>query len=50
MRLIRDMALVAAGVGLTLAYQKYHEPVMECMERKMRKMADYAEDKLEDMM
>lgn len=45
MKLLRDMTLVAAGVGLTLAYQKYHEPIMECMEKKMR----CAANKLDDM-
>ena len=49
MKLLRDMTLVAAGVGLTLAYQKYHEPIMECMEHKMKKMTKCAVDKLEEM-
>lgn len=49
MRLLRDMALVAAGVGLTLAYQKYHEPMMEGMEKAMMKMARCTTKKLDDM-
>ena len=49
MRLLKDMALIVAGVGLTLAYQKYHEPVMECMEKTMDKMAKCAANKLDDM-
>ena len=50
MKVIKSMALIAAGAGAVLAYQKYSEPLMD-------KLSDIADDtmkkaskKLEDMM
>lgn len=50
MKIVKTLALMAAGAGAILAYQKYSEPVMD-------KLSDIADDvmkkankKLEDMM
>ena len=49
MKLLKTVALMAAGAGVVLAYQKYSEPVID----KITSMADdvmkKANEKLEDM-
>ena len=49
MNFVKNMSLVALGVGATLAYQKYSKPMMIKMEHAMNKMARCSEEKLEDM-
>ncbi len=50
MKIAKSLALMMAGAGAVLAYQKYGQPVMD----KMSEMADdvmkKASKKLEDMM
>ena len=49
MRLVRDMAMVAVGIGATIMYQKYSKTMMIGMEKAMNKMAECASNKLDDM-
>lgn len=50
MKLLKDMSLIAIGVGATLAYQKYGQDMMCCMEDTMSKMVKKTTKKLDDMM
>lgn len=50
MKFTKDLALMAAGMGLTLAYQKYNEPVKKKIHKVMDKTMNKVNDKLEDMM
>lgn len=50
MKMIKNLALVAAGVGATLAYQKYNKPMMKKMSKVTDKAIKKANSKLEDMM
>ena len=50
MRITRDMALVALGAGMVLAYQRYREPMMEEMDKMVSKTMKCANHKLEEMM
>ena len=45
MKLGKSMMLMALGAGTVIMYQKYNEPLM----RKMSKMMNKMDDKLEDM-
>ena len=44
------MALIAAGAGAVLAYQKYSEPVMDKVEEIADEAMKKANKKLENMM
>lgn len=50
MKLLKSMALIAAGAGAVLAYQKYSEPVMNKLEDIADDVMKKANKKLEDMM
>lgn len=50
MKILKTMALMAAGAGAILAYQKYSEPVLEKMEDVASDAMRKASKKLEDMM
>ena len=50
MKVTKDLALMAAGMGITLAYQKYNEPVKKKIQQLMDKTMGKVNDKLEDMM
>lgn len=50
MKIIKSMALIAAGAGAVLAYQKYNEPVMNKLEDIVDETMKKANKKLEDMM
>lgn len=50
MKIIRSMALIAAGAGAVLAYQKYSEPMMNKLEDIADSAMKKASEKLEDMM
>jgi len=45
-KMAKSMMLMALGAGSVLMYQKYNKPLM----RKMSKMMNKMDDKLEDMM
>ena len=49
----KNIALMAMGSMMTLAYQKYNKPVMKAMKKAFNKssqMASKANNKLEEMM
>ena len=50
MKLAKVIALMAAGAGVVLAYQKYSEPVMEKLSDVADDVMKKASKKLEDMM
>ena len=50
MKFTKDLAFIAAGMGLTLAYQKYSKPVKKKVQCMMDKAMHKVNDKLEDMM
>ena len=50
MKIAKTVALMAAGAGALLAYQKYSEPVMDKMEEIADEAMRKASKKLEDMM
>jgi len=50
MRLARDMAFMALGAGAVLAYQRYHEPMMDEMDKMVSKALKCTNHKLEEMM
>jgi len=50
MKIMKSLALMAAGAGAILAYQKYSEPVMEKLECIADDVMKKANEKLEDMM
>lgn len=50
MKIVKDMALIAAGAIGVIAYQKYSKPVMEKVEEFADKAMDKVSEKLEDMM
>ena len=50
MKVIKSMALIAAGAGAVLAYQKYSEPLMEKLSDITDDTMKKASKKLEDMM
>lgn len=50
MKMLRSVALIAAGAGAVLAYQKYSEPVMNKLEDIADEAMKKANKKLEDMM
>lgn len=50
MKIVKSMALMAAGAGAILAYQKYNEPVMNKIEDIASSAMKKANKKLEDMM
>lgn len=50
MKLLKSVALIAAGAGAVLAYQKYSEPVMNKLEDIADDVMKKANKKLEDMM
>lgn len=45
-KMAKSMMLMALGAGSVIMYQKYNKPLM----RKMSKMMNKMDDKLEDMM
>lgn len=45
-KLMKDVALMSMGAGALLAYQKYNKPVMEKMQRLLKKKSN----ELENMM
>lgn len=47
---MRDMAMIAAGSALTLAYQKYNKPVMKAMKKTFDKSMQKMDKTLDDMM
>ena len=53
MNMVKNMALMAMGGMMTLAYQKYNKPVMKAMKKafnKSSKAASKASNTLEQMM
>lgn len=50
MKIVKDMALIAAGAIGVIAYQKYSKPVMEKVEEFACNAMDKVNEKLEDMM
>lgn len=50
MKMMKSIALFAAGMGATLAYQKYNKPIMKKVDKVADKAMKKASDKLEDMM
>ena len=46
---MRDMAMMAMGGALTLAYQKYNKPMMKAMKKTFNKSLDKMEKTLDDM-
>jgi len=50
MKMLRSVALIAAGAGAVLAYQRYSEPVMNKLEDIADEAMKKANKKLEDMM
>lgn len=50
MKMLKSVALIAAGAGAVLAYQKYSEPVMNKLEDIADEAMKKANKKLEDMM
>lgn len=47
---MKDIGLFMAGVGATMAYQKYNKPMMKKVSKVTDKAIKKANDKLEDMM
>lgn len=47
---MRDVAMMAMGGMLTLAYQKYNKPVMKAMKNTFNQSMDKMEKTLDDMM
>ena len=47
---MRDMAMMAMGGMLTLAYQKYNKPVMKAMKNTFNQSMNKMEKTLDDMM
>ncbi len=50
MKNIKAVALMAAGSAVTLAYQKYKEPVKCAVTKAFRQTKEKANEALEDMM
>lgn len=50
MKTMKNLALFAAGVGATMAYQKYNKPIMKKVSKATDKAIKKANNKLEDMM
>lgn len=50
MKILKSMALMAAGAGAVLVYQKYSEPVMQKLEELADDAMSKASKKLDDMM
>ena len=53
MNMIKNVALMAMGGAVTLAYQKYNKPVMKAMKKAFGNAAHQAEeltDQLDNMM
>ncbi len=50
MKNMRDAAMIAAGIAMTLAYQKYKEPVKDAMTKAFNETKQKANKALEDMM
>ena len=50
MNMMKNVALMAMGSAITLAYQKYNKPMMNKVEKVVNKSLKKANDKLEDMM
>lgn len=50
MKFVKDISLVALGVGATLAYQKYGQCAIDSMSKATNKMMKQVTNKLEDMM
>ena len=50
MKIAKMVALMMAGAGAVLAYQKYSEPIMDKMEDIADGVMKKANKKLEDMM
>ena len=49
MKIAKDMALIAAGMGMLCAYQKYSKPVMKKMKKVVDKTMDSMNEKLDNM-
>lgn len=49
MKIAKTIALMAAGAGVVLAYQKFSKPVMKKMQEIMDDALEKAEEKLGDM-
>ena len=47
---MRDMAMIAAGSMLTMAYQKYNKPMMKAMKRTFNQSMRKMDKTLDDMM
>ena len=50
MKIAKSLALMMAGAGAVLAYQKYSEPVMDKIDEIANSAMKKANKKLEDMM
>lgn len=48
--ILKDALLLGAGVGATLAYQKYSKPAMKEMEKIVNKTIKKVDDTLDEMM
>lgn len=49
MKIAKVVALMAAGAGAVLAYQKYSKPVMDKMQNIMDDALNKVNEKLDDM-
>jgi len=47
---MKNIALIAMGGAMTLAYQKYKEPVKSAMTKAFKQTKEKANEALEDMM
>ncbi len=50
MKHTRDIALMATGAAMLMAYQKYNHTLMEKMENSKEKTLKKVSNKMEDMM
>lgn len=50
MKIAKDMALVAAGMGAVIAYQKYSKPAMKKIKKVVDNTMDCVDEKLDNMM
>ena len=47
---MRDMAMIAVGSMMTIAYQKYNKPVMKAIKNTFNKTIKKMDKTLDDMM
>lgn len=47
---MKDALLIGAGIGATIAYQKYNKPAMKQIEKMIDKTVKKVDDTLDEMM